>query len=148
MKTVFGYNILFRIEADDGQGGTIEKYFAGTTSNSFNLTPEVKETITKADKGFKKSKVTGYGYEFSADGLVNISEEGDAGDKLSKDDIIQLTTQGNELTFIYGGSESGDKVIKGKVIISGYTENSDSENEATYSVTFKGVEEFTFETVS
>ncbi len=147
MKTVFGYNIIFRIEEDDGLGGTVEKLIAGTTSNTFTITPEVKETITKEDKGFKKSKVTGYGYEFTAEGLVNISESGDTGDKLSKSDIISLTISGGEISFVYGGTEAGDKVIKGKVIITGYTENSDSENEATYSINFKGVTEFEEDTV-
>jgi predicted secreted protein len=143
MKTVFGYNILFRIN----DGGT-EKYLAGTTSNSFSITPEVKDSITKADKGFKKSKVTGYGYEFSAEGLVNMSESGDTSKDLTKSEIIALTTAGGEIDFTYGGAGSGDEIIKGKVIITGYSENSDSENEATYSVNFRGVSEFTTGTVA
>jgi len=142
MKTAFGYNILFRID-DAG----VEKYLAGTTANTFNITPEVKESITKVDKGFKKAKVTGYGYEFSAEGLVMLAEDGDTGDELTKADIISLATAGGELNFIYGGDQDGDAVLKGKVIVTGYSENSDSENEATYSVNFRGVEAFTPDTV-
>lgn len=142
MKTEFGYNILFRID----DGGT-ERYIAGTTANTFSVTPEVKESLTKADLGFKKAKVTGYGYEFSAEGLVNLSEDGDSGNELAKEEIIQLTTAGGELDFVYGGKAEGDKIIKGKVIITGYSENTDSENEATYSINFRGVTSFTHDTV-
>ena len=41
MSQINGYNLLFR------QG---EKLFAGTTSNTFTLTPKVKESLTKEDK--------------------------------------------------------------------------------------------------
>jgi hypothetical protein len=148
MKTVLGYNLMFRAVEDDGAGGTIERLFAGTTSNTFTITPDVKESITKANKGFKTRKVTGYQYEFSAEGLVMVAEDGDTGDEITKDDLIDFIINKTSLDFVYGGDQVGDVVRKGKVIITGYTENSDSENEATYSVNFAGTVDLTKETLA
>jgi len=138
MKTVFGYDIILRKTEDDGEGGITEKFFAGTISNSFGISPEVKESLTKADKGFKKPKVVGYQYEFGIEGLVSVKDDGETTDDLSKEDIIDMTTDGEEFDFVYGGTESGEKTRTGKLIITNYSESSNSEDEATYSVSCRG----------
>ena len=44
-KKILGYNITLKVG---------EKVFAATTSNSFDITPNVKESQTKDDEGDKK----------------------------------------------------------------------------------------------
>ena len=95
MSQINGYNILFR------QG---EKLFAGTTSNTFTLTPKVKESLTKEDKGTTNKIVTG-----------------------------------EVLDFVYGDPAPGNTVQKGKMIITSYSETTNADGEATYSLSCSAV---------
>lgn len=134
-KSVLGYNIGIRII-----DGSDEKFFVGTTSNTFSIEPQMKESITKDDKGSKRSKKTGYTFNFSVEALSMVNEAGDL-DTLDRDDIIDLalaTEDAAEIEFYYGPLAPGSKVRKGKAVMGTFSESSDSENEATLSINFTG----------
>ena len=67
-KKILGYNITLKIG---------ERVFAATTSNSFDITPNVKESQTKDDEGTKNKTVSGYEYSFGIDAVVELTEEGE-----------------------------------------------------------------------
>ena len=94
------------------------KTFAGRTQDDLTITPTIKESITKDDAGQKNSAVTGKEVTFSCQGLVILTDS--ATTKLVRDDCI----------------------------ITGYSESSNSEDEATYSVDLKSTGAITFATGS
>ena len=63
-KKILGYNITLKVG---------EKVFAATTSNSFDITPNVKESQTKDDEGTKNKTVSGYEYSFGIDAVVELT---------------------------------------------------------------------------
>lgn len=138
MAQINGYNILFK------QG---EKLFAGTTSNTFTLTPKVKESLTKEDEGTTNKVVTGYDTEFTVDGVMELNEEGQEENRLDREDIIALVKAGVPLDFVYGNPAAGSKVQKGKMIVTSYSETTNAEGEATYSLSCSGVSKLTEETI-
>ena len=142
-KAINGYEVIFAAEIS-GQ----KKLFAGTTSNTFNLNPKVKESITKEDKGTTNKKITGYDTEFTVEGVMELNEETEETARLDVHDVIDLVTAGEPVDFVYGGSANGDTVYKGKMVITAYSETTDAEGEATYSLTCAGITKLTKGTVA
>lgn len=135
---ILGFNLVMKVQ---------EKILAGTTSNSFSITPVVKESKTKEDKGHTSAVVTGYGCEFSVDGVVEVNETEQGTARLDRNDIIKMVKAGEAIPFAYGEHKSGNTLQKGKAICTKYDEKSDSDNEATYSMSFKVVTELGEEVV-
>jgi len=139
-KVLLGYNIGIRVI-----DGLSEKLVVGTTANNFSISPQLKERITKDDNGFKRSTKTGYNYEFSIEALSQVKETGET-EIMDRADIIALALalgDDAEFEFFYGPLEAGSAVKKGKAIISNFSEASDSENDATLSISCTGVTELT-----
>jgi len=128
-KRKMGWEILFRQKT----GASTYKYFAAVTANGFDLTPEIKESITKADVGQKKKRISGYTAEFSIDGFYEVNEAADEATSIDVHDIIAMVINKTELEFSYGTSTVGETSYTGKAILTKYSEKSDAENEATYS---------------
>lgn len=139
MNDVNGFDIVFKA------GG---KLFAGTKSNSFNINSKVKESLTKEDRGTTRKRVVGYDTDFGIDGVMQVRESADTNTAThaDRDDIIAMITAGNELDYVYGSVGSGDKSYKGKMIITSYSESTDAEGEATYSISCQGTSKLTTET--
>lgn len=126
-------------------GGT-EKKFVGTTSNSFGINAETKDSITKDDMGVKSTVFTGYSWEAGVDGLIGIKSTGDT-EHIDRNDLIGLVKAGTIIDVVYGPISAGSKVQTGKAIIASFSESTDSENEGTYSVSLKGTSALTDSTL-
>ncbi|MBN2744522.1 MAG: hypothetical protein JXR39_11575 [Marinilabiliaceae bacterium] len=140
-NTVLGYNILLKATIE-----SVEKKFAGTTSNSFSISAETKDSITKDDVGAKRKVVTGYSWEAGVEGLVTIKDTGETA-ILDRNDLIEMVKSGTEIDVVYGPAGSGAKVQKGKAVITAWSESTDSESEGTYSVTLGGTSALTGQTI-
>lgn len=128
-QEVLGHNIYLKYN-----DGTTDKIFAGTTGNSFDLQVNTLEALTKQDAGNPRvigAKTSG---TISIDGLVTLNDTGDAATQVDKNDIIDLVQAKTAIDFVYGGDQSGDIVRKGKILLTSYSEKTDAENLATYSV--------------
>ena len=138
MAAELGYNIAFKI-------GT--KTLAGRTQDDLTITPTIKESITKDDAGNKNQQVSGQEVTFSCQGLVNLSNPTGITNRLTRDEIVEMTLETGadaELNFTYAASSG--KQLSGKCVITGYSESSNSEDEATYTVDFKTSGTLTFAT--
>lgn len=141
-NSVLGYNIGIRVVT-----GGVEKIVVGTTSNTFNINAETKDSITKDDAGFKKKKKTGYGYQFTIEALSMVKDTGET-ELLDRDDLIDLTIDKDaEIDFYYGVLKPGSKVRKGKAIVLSFGESTNSEDEGTVSLNCEGVSPLTSETL-
>lgn len=125
MSQINGYNIVFKAG---------EKLLAGTTSNTFNITPKVKESLTKEDLGTTNKTVTGYDSDFSVEGVMELNDTEQKTTRLDREDIIDMVLAGNPLDFVYGDFAEGSTRRKGKMIITSYSESTNADGEATYSL--------------
>ena len=91
-KKILGYNITLKIG---------ERVFAATTSNSFDITPNVKESQTKDDEGTKNKTVSGYEYSFGIDAVVELTEEGEKATRIGRDEAVEMTLLGEPIDFVY-----------------------------------------------
>lgn len=139
---VIGYNIVLRTGSGAGA-----KIFAGTTSNTLNITAKVKDSITKEDKGTTNSIVTGYDTELTVDGVMELNDDGQKAERADREDIIDLVTKGEPVDFVYGDPASKSTVRKGKMIFTSYSETTDAEGEATYSLNGKATTRLEKETI-
>jgi len=128
MTKIKGYDLRFKL------GG---KKCAGATSGSFKITPEVKESKIKDDKGKTSREVVGYGNSFSINGTVMLNEDGDS-ESMDLKDLRAAVKLGAPIPFVYGGVNVGDATESGTMIITDYSEDTDSENYATYTLSCTG----------
>lgn len=142
METILGYNIILQATID-----TVKKTFAGTTSNNFSITPETKDSITKADAGVKRKVSTGYAWEITGEGLICVKETGET-TLIDKNDLIEMAKNATPIDVVYGQTAVGSKVQKGTAIITAYSEATDAENEGTYNFSLGGTSQLTTETIA
>ena len=134
----FGYNIAFKI-------GT--KTLAGRTQDELTITPTIKESITKDDAGNKNQAVTGQECTFACQGLVELSLPNGITNRLTRDDIVELAlATGSSAVSAFTYRASSGKQLSGNCVITSYSESSNSEDEATYTVNFKTSGALTFAT--
>lgn len=129
---VKGYNIVFQANI----GGSLRK-FAGVTSDTFDIDAKVNTSLTKDNKGSSDKEVTGFDYDFSAEGVYEVPDESAPDDDsaaVSTPDIVDAMLSKAVLDFVYGGETPGSKVRKGKCIIVKYHETTTAEGESTWSL--------------
>lgn len=124
---VEGYNIAFKVNG---------KTFAGRTQDDLTITPTTKESITKDDQGQRQIMVTGNEVTFSCQGMVEVS--GSSTSRMLRDDIIDMalaTGSGAVYPFVYDCE--GGQSYSGNAVCTGYSESSNSEDTATWTISFK-----------
>lgn len=132
----FGYNIAFKIN---------DKTLAGRTQDELNVTPTSKDSITKDDAGNKRSSIVGHEITFSCQGLVNLTNPSGVTDRLTRDEVLELVLKKGDaarMPFSYAAGTS--KVLSGYCVFTGFTESSNSEDEANYTANFKVDGDVTF----
>lgn len=128
-----GYNIAFKVDG---------KTLAGRTQDDLTISPILKDSITKDDAGTTNSKVIGHDVTFRAAGLMDAAKG--ATGKLGRDEIIELALKTGDdanFPFVYGPADGAQ--YKGTAMVTGYSESSPAEGDATYSLDFKVIGKMT-----
>lgn len=115
-----GYNIALKV-------GT--KLLAGRTQDDMNIAAVTKDSLTKNDKGNSRKVVTGHDVTFRAAGLMDNESKTD----LTRDEIVAMSLLTGEDAVVevrYGAD--GGKVYGGNAIITGYSESTAANGDATY----------------
>ena len=113
------------------------KTLAGETQSDLNVTATEKTSITKADKGNAQTQVSGHEVAFNVNGVMEINEEGEAA-ALDANDLLDLSLKvGDEalVPFVYNRGKGIN--YTGNVVITSYSESTNAEGEATYSLAVK-----------
>lgn len=128
-----GYNIALKVNG---------KTLAGRTQDDLNIAAKTKESMTKDDKGNANEVVTGHDVTFKAAGLMdNSTTTGTT--KLTRDEVMALallTGDAAKVEVKYGAD--GGKIYGGNAIITGYSESTNAQGEATYGLDLKISGEF------
>lgn len=125
---VEGYNIAFKLN---------NKTLAGRTQDDLTITPTTKESITKDDQGNKQSMVIGQEITFAAQGMVEVAATGET-TKLTRDNLIEMALKtGSAAVFPFVYSCVGGKSYSGNCVCTGYSESSNSEDTASWTMNFK-----------
>lgn len=130
MTKQLGYNFFFT-------WGT--KKIAGVTDDQLQITPNVKESLTKDDQGDTQSEIVGQGVEITVNGLCYKNANNET-TELDIDDLIELNLQKGDsakIAFVY--TRGSGKAYTGYAIPNGYSETSNSEDYANFSQNFKVV---------
>lgn len=123
-----GFNILLKMNG---------KKLAGTTANSFGIKPKTKESYIKDDDGKSQTEVIGFDAEGTINGLMILNDGGDASIYEDYDTLCAATMSGELIPFVYGNKTANGKTYTGTLMITDYKEDTDSENNGTYSVSYK-----------
>ena len=109
---------------------TSSKTFVGVTSDELSVEPNTKESTTKDDAGVKNKRVTSHVYNFTVNGLFDVTD--DTASRLNNDAIMALVMAKAPISIIY---ERGNGVnYSGTATITGYTETTpaDPDEDSTY----------------
>ena len=130
---VAGYNIAFKI------GGST---LAGRTQDDLTIAARTKESITKDDQGATQSSINGHDITFRATGLIDVTG---GTNMLDRDDILEdVLKTGSSAIVAFTYTTVGGKVLSGNCVITNYSESSNAEDDATYTVDFKTTGPVTF----
>ena len=130
---VAGYNIAFKI------GGST---FAGRTQDDLTIAARTKESITKDDQGATQSSINGHDITFRATGLVDVTGGTNI---LDRDDIIEdVLKTGSSAILAFTYTTTGGKVLSGNCVITNYSESSNAEDYATYTIDLRTTGAVTF----
>lgn len=124
---VLGYNIAFKANG---------KTFCGRTQDDLTIAANVKESLTKDDQGETQVVVSGHDITFSCSGIIVVGDS--TATKLDRDAIIALALLKDAaavVPIVY--SVAGGATYGGNAIITNYTESSNSEDNATYTIDFR-----------
>lgn len=123
-----GYNVALMVDG---------KTLVGRTQDDMNIAARTKDSLTKDDKGNSNEVVTGHDVTFRATGLMDNSKpEGEQ--KLTRDEIIELSLRKGDAAKIpvRYGPENG-AIYGGDGIITGYSESTAANGDATYGLDIK-----------
>lgn len=127
---ILGYNIALKL-------GT--KTCLGRTQEDLTITPTVKESITKDDAGSKQFSVVAQEVTFKVTGLITFDSSTGTASTMDGNDLLEQslkTGSAAEISAQYYRGTAGE-AYAGTVIMTGYSESSNSEDEATYTADFK-----------
>ena len=79
---------------------------------------------------------------------MEIDEEEQKAKRVDREEIIKLAKAGEVLDFIYGDPAVGSTVQKGKMIITSYSETTNADGEATYSLSCSAVSKLEEEVIA
>lgn len=123
-----GYNVALKV-------GT--KTLVGRTQDDLTISALTKESITKDEKGNKISVITGHDVSFRCAGVMEVTGDGQA-TKIMRDEILEMalkTGTDAEIEVTYG--PEGGAIYGGKAVVTGYSETTSAEGDATYSLDLK-----------
>lgn len=123
-----GYNVALKV-------GT--KTLVGRTQDDLTISALTKESITKDEKGNKISVITGHDVSFRCAGVMEVTGDGQA-TKIMRDEILEMalkTGTDAEIEVTYG--PEGGAIYGGKAVVTGYSESTSAEGDATYSLDLK-----------
>lgn len=123
-----GYNVALKV-------GT--KTLVGRTQDDLTISALTKESITKDEKGNKISVITGHDVSFRCAGVMEVTDDGQAA-KIMRDEILEMalkTGTDAEIEVTYG--PEGGAIYGGKAVVTGYSESTSAEGDATYSLDLK-----------
>ena len=130
---VAGYNIAFKI------GGST---LAGRTQDDLTIAARTKESLTKDDQGATQSSINGHDITFRATGLVDVTGGTNI---LDRDDIIEdVLKTGSSAILAFTYTTTGGKVLSGNCVITNYSESSNAEDDATYTIDLRTTGAVTF----
>ena len=128
-----GYNFGIKI-------GT--KFVLARTDESVQIEARIKESITKDDQGSAQTSINGHDISFRATGLVDVTGGTNI---LDRDDIVEdVHKTGSSAVLAFTYTTTGGKVLSGNCVITNYTESSNSEDDATYTIDFRTTGTVTF----
>lgn len=111
---------------------TSNKTFVGVTSDELSVEPNTKESISKDDAGVKTKKVTSHVYNFTVNGLFDVTDS--TSSRLNNDAIFALAMAKTPVSIVYNRGNGAN--YSGTGIITGYTESTpaDPDEDSTYSL--------------
>ena len=137
LAKVLGHNIIL-----DLNGNKI----AGTTSETFSLTPVTEETKMKSDAGVAQLELLGHEGKFSVNAYVIKSSDLGVMDVA---EVMDACMDNDTSTFTYSfGVASGSCTVTGSAQFISFTINSDSEGYADMTIELQTVGEVTVSHVS
>lgn len=123
-----GYNVALKVGS---------KTLVGRTQDDLTISALTKESITKDEKGNKISVITGHDVSFRCAGVMEVTDDGQTA-KIMRDEILEMalkTGTAAEIEVTYG--PEGGAIYGGKAVVTGYSESTSAEGDATYSLDLK-----------
>ena len=128
MESQIGYNFFMKLNS---------KKVAGVTQDDFNISAKVVDSITKDDAGAMQSTVISH--EITGTIAGKLKKKGASEDtSLDMDDLMSSalkTGTDAEISFVY--QRASGKAYTGKLIITSYSESTNSEDVGTWSMGVK-----------
>ena len=128
MGKELGFNFFLTLDS---------KLIGGETQTDLSVTATEKTSLTKADKGNAQTVISGHEVTFTVNGAMVINDDGST-ESIDADTLLDYSLRtGDEaiLPFVY--NRGNGKKKKGNLVITSYSESTNAEGEATFSLGVK-----------
>ena len=128
MKKQLGFNFFFQLDG---------KNVGGETQSDLSISATEKSSLTKADKGNAQTEVSGHEVTANISGVSVVNEDGST-EVLDADILMEQSLKvgaDSVIPFVYTRGEA--KAYKGNCVITSYSESTNAEGEATWSLSIK-----------
>lgn len=128
MAKQIGFNFFFKLN---------DKLIAGETQSDLSISATEKSSLTKADKGNAQTEISGHEITANVSGAMEVNDSGQT-TSLDADALMEQSLKKGEdsvIPFVYTRGDA--KAYKGNCVITSYSESSNAEGEATWSLTIK-----------
>jgi hypothetical protein len=132
---VRAYNVVMKLATTGSQATAL--LIAGHTDAGYDITPEVEETLIKANNGVKQLEVISTDEQFTIDSLMMMKASGETATHTDFVDMRKACRAGTLLAFSYGWHTSGKPICTGTVMILKYSEKTGPSGTGTTSITVK-----------
>ena len=128
MKKQLGFNFFFQLDG---------KNIGGETQSDLSVSATEKSSLTKADKGNAQTEVSGHEITANISGVSVVNADGST-EVLDADVLLEQSLKvgaDSVIPFVYTRGEA--KAYKGNCVITSYSESTNAEGEATWSLSIK-----------
>jgi lysophospholipase L1-like esterase len=116
-----------------------DKLIRGLQTSGIKMKPNYEEALLKVLNGYPLDEVIDYDSEFTASGQTYEMDSGESGTYEDFQTLREAAAAGAIVAFIYGRFTIGENIVTGNAQITDYSEEGNSKDTGTYSITFKAV---------
>ena len=128
MKKQLGFNFFMKLQ---------DKTIGGETQSDLSISATEKSSLTKADKGNAQTEVSGHEITINVNGSMVVNSDGST-EVMDADLLMEQSLKTGEdsiIPFVYTRGEA--RPYKGNAVMTSYSESTNAEGEATFSISLK-----------
>jgi len=115
------------------------KLIKGLITTGLKIKPNYEEVLLKSSSGVPVDEFIDFDTEFTGSGQTIERDTGESSTHEDFETLREAASVGATVAFVYGRFTTGEKIVSGNAKIQDYSEDANSKDRGSYTVSFKAV---------